>query len=145
MQERISPKARATSMRAATAKLPRKRNARRRPGVVASPGHGANSNIELAALIKQAAVAARLLKLLGSERRLLTLCFLAARHEMTVGELVGAVGLSQSALSQHLAKLRHDGLVAYRRESQTLHYRIADPRAARVLALLKKIYCGDLK
>ena len=133
MQERISPKARATSMRAATAKLPRKRNARRRPGVVASPGHGANSNIELAALIKQAAVAARLLKLLGSEGRLLTLCFLAA-----------AVGLSQSALSQHLAKC-HDGLVAFRRESQTLHYRIADPRAARILALLNKIYCGDMK
>ena len=142
MQERISPKVRATGTRATTVKLPRKRNVRRRPGAAAGRGRGAD---ELAELTKQAAAAARLLKLLGSEGRLLTLCFLAARHEMTVGELVGAVGLSQSALSQHLAKLRHDGLVAFRRKSQTLHYRIADPRAARILALLNKIYCGDMK
>lgn len=145
MQERISPKVRATGTRATTVKLPRKRNVRRRPGAAAGRGRGADSDSELAGLTKQAAAAARLLKLLGSEGRLLTLCFLAARHEMTVGELVGAVGLSQSALSQHLAKLRYDGLVAFRRESQTLHYRIADPRAARILALLKKIYCGDMK
>jgi DNA-binding transcriptional ArsR family regulator len=108
-------------------------------------GRGAKGNTELAALMRQAAAAARMLKLLGNEGRLLTLCFLAARREMTVGELVSAVGLSQSALSQHLAKLRHDGLVAYRRESQTLHYRIADPRTARILDLLKDIYCGDVK
>jgi DNA-binding transcriptional ArsR family regulator len=142
VQERISPAVRATGTRTTTIKLPRKRNVRRRPGAAAGRGRRAD---ELLELTKQAAAAARLLKLLGSEGRLLTLCFLAARHEMTVGELVGAVGLSQSALSQHLAKLRHDGLVAFRRESQTLHYRIADPRAARILALLNKIYCGDVK
>jgi len=50
--------------------------------------------------------------------------------------------LSQSALSQHLALLRKDGLITFRRESQTLHYRISDPRAARILKLLKNIYCG---
>jgi DNA-binding transcriptional ArsR family regulator len=55
--------------------------------------------------------------------------------------LQGAVGLSQSALSQHLAKLRDDGLVATRREAQTIHYRIADKEVQRVLALLKDIYC----
>ena len=71
-----------------------------------------------------------MLKLLGNEGRLLMLCLLAARGEMTAGELVSSVGLSQSALSQHLAKLREDGLVTYRRELQTLHYRISDPRAA---------------
>jgi len=54
------------------------------------------------------------------------------------------VGLSQSALSQHLARLREDGLVAYRRESQTLQYRVCDERAARVLAVLKDIFCPDL-
>ena len=85
-----------------------------------------------------------MLKLLGNERRLLMLCLLASRGEMTVGELVSTVGSSQSALSQHLARLREDGLVTFRRNSQTLHYRISDPRAARILKLLKDIYCGDL-
>ncbi len=95
-------------------------------------------------LAAQAATAARMLKLLGNENRLLILCSLAAQGEMKVGDIVEAVGLSQSALSQHLALLRADGLVAFRRESQTLYYRISDPRAARLLKLLKDIYCGDL-
>jgi DNA-binding transcriptional ArsR family regulator len=83
--------------------------------------------------------------LLGNEKRLLVLCFLAARGEMTVGELVDVVDLSQSALSQHLGKLRADGLVAFRRDSQTLHYRVADKRALRVLQVLKEIYCGTVR
>jgi DNA-binding transcriptional ArsR family regulator len=95
-------------------------------------------------LAEQASAAARMLKLLGNEYRLLILCFLAAKGEMKVGHLVDAVGLSQSALSQHLALLREDGLVAFRRESQALYYRVSDPRAARILKLLKDIYCGDL-
>ena len=96
-------------------------------------------------LAKQAGEAAQLLKMLANEKRLLILCFLAVRGEMTVGELVGVVKLSQSALSQHLAKLRADGLVEFRRTSQTLHYRVADPRALRLLEVLKEIYCGELK
>jgi DNA-binding transcriptional ArsR family regulator len=96
-------------------------------------------------LTKQAGDAAALLKLLGNENRLLILCFLAVRGEMTVGEIVDVVGLSQSALSQHLARLRGDGLVSFRRDSQTLYYRVADERALRVLQVLKDIYCGDLK
>src|SRR6476646_3096697 len=98
---------------------------------------------DLKKLAKQAGHAAQLLKLLGNEKRLLILCFLALRGEMTVGELVGVVKLSQSALSQHLSKLRADGLVAFRRNSQTLHYRVIDKRALRVLQVLKQIYCGD--
>ena len=108
-------------------------------------GIGADDAAALKKLAKQAGEAAQLLKLLGNEKRLLILCFLSVRGEMTVGELVSAVKLSQSALSQHLARLRADGLVAYRRNSQTLHYRVADPRALQVLAVLKEIYCGDLK
>jgi DNA-binding transcriptional ArsR family regulator len=96
-------------------------------------------------LAKQAGEAAQLLKLLGNEKRLLILCFLAVRGEMTVGELVGVVKLSQSALSQHLARLREDGLVTFRRTSQTLHYSVADKRALRVLQVLKEIYCGDVR
>lgn len=100
--------------------------------------------VDLLRLQDKAADAARLLRLLANEKRLLILCLLIARGEMDVTSLAEAVELSQSALSQHLAKLREDGLVAFRRESQTLYYRLEDPRAARVLATLKDIFCPDL-
>ena len=96
---------------------------------------------DIVKLERKAAEAAELLKLLANENRLLTLCRLAAAGEMSVSELAEAVSLSQSALSQHLAKMREEGLVATRRESQTVYYRIADDNAARVLALLKDIFC----
>jgi DNA-binding transcriptional ArsR family regulator len=96
---------------------------------------------DIAQLQAKASEAANLLRLLGNEKRLLILCLLIARGEMDVTGLAEGVGLSQSALSQHLAKLREEGLVAFRRESQTLHYRLDDPRAARVLATLKDIFC----
>jgi ArsR family transcriptional regulator, virulence genes transcriptional regulator len=108
-------------------------------------GTGAADAADLKKLARQAGDAAQLLKLLGNEKRLLVLCFLAARGEMTVGELVGVVKLSQSALSQHLARLRADGLVTFRRTSQTLHYRVADKRALRIIQVLKEIYCGTIK
>lgn len=95
-------------------------------------------------LARQAGDAAQLLKLLGNEKRLLILCFLAVRREMTVGDMLDVIDLSPSALSQHLAKLRGDRLIAYRRTAQTLHYRVADPRALKVLKVLKQIYCGDM-
>ncbi|ACS40364.1 MULTISPECIES: ArsR/SmtB family transcription factor [Methylobacteriaceae] len=98
---------------------------------------------DLLRLQDKAADAARLLRLLANEKRLLILCLLVARGEMDVTSLAEAVDLSQSALSQHLAKLREDGLVAFRRESQTLHYRLEDPRAARLLATLKDIFCPE--
>jgi DNA-binding transcriptional ArsR family regulator len=89
----------------------------------------------------RAAEAADMLKLLANEHRLLVLCQLAVHGERTVTALTADVGLSQSALSQHLAKLREEGLVAFRRDAQTLYYRIADRNAARILELLKDIYC----
>jgi ArsR family transcriptional regulator, virulence genes transcriptional regulator len=108
-------------------------------------GLDAGDAADLKKLTRQAGEAAQLLKLLGNEKRLLILCFLAARGEMTVGEIVAVVKLSQSALSQHLGKLRADGLVAFRRNSQTLHYRVADVRTLQILKLLKELYCNDLK
>ena len=95
----------------------------------------------IADLELKAAEAAGLLKLLANENRLLILCRLMLARELSVNDLAKAVGLSQSALSQHLAKMREEGLLATRREAQTVFYRIADPNAARVLALLKAIYC----
>ncbi|WP_308116416.1 ArsR/SmtB family transcription factor [Falsiroseomonas oryziterrae] len=96
---------------------------------------------ELAALQEKAAEAARLLRLLGNENRLLLLCHLAGAGEMGVGALAEAIGLSQPALSQHLALLREDGLVATRKEAQAVFYRIADPKAARLLEVLRDLYC----
>lgn len=90
------------------------------------------------------AEAAALMRALGNPQRLLILCHLAAVGELPAGQLVKRIGLSQSALSQHLAKLRGEGLVSFRREAQTLHYRVADPRALRVLELLHAMYCPDL-
>jgi len=92
-------------------------------------------------LARKASEAAQLLKLLANENRLLILCRLALARELSVNDLADAVGLSQSALSQHLAKMREDGVLATRRDAQTVYYRIADPNAARLLALLKSIYC----
>jgi DNA-binding transcriptional ArsR family regulator len=100
----------------------------------------ATAQADLAMLAAKAAEAARLLRLLAHEKRLLVLCHLAGTGETNVSELAREVGLSQSALSQHLALLREDGLVATRRESQTIWYRLADPKAARLLGVLHELY-----
>lgn len=84
--------------------------------------------------------AARLMKALSNRNRLMILCRLTD-GERQVGDLAAEVGLSQSALSQHLALLRQDGLVAARRDGVAMHYAIADPAVARVIALLAEIYC----
>lgn len=99
-----------------------------------------NEHVAIDLLQESAGKAARTLRLLGNEHRLLTLCLLA-EGEKHVGALQKEIGLSQSALSQHLAKLRDDGLVATRRESQTIHYRIADPDILRLIETLADIYC----
>jgi DNA-binding transcriptional ArsR family regulator len=96
---------------------------------------------EIGSFEAKAVEAAQLLRLLANENRLLILCRLIAAQEMSVGDLANAVGLSQSALSQHLAKMRDDGLVATRRDGQTIFYRLADKNVARVLTLLKNIFC----
>ncbi|MGQ7791315.1 ArsR/SmtB family transcription factor [Faunimonas sp. B44] len=85
--------------------------------------------------------AVAMLRLLANEKRLLILCRLAGQGEMSVTALAEAVRLSQSALSQHLAKLRADGLVRSRRSAQTLYYRVGDPRVAKLLETLQDIYC----
>jgi DNA-binding transcriptional ArsR family regulator len=85
--------------------------------------------------------AAALLRQLGNDRRLLVLCHLAAEGEVKVGCLAERVGLSQPALSQHLTRLRADGLVATRRVGTQIHYRLADPRVARLLDLLHAMFC----
>ena len=75
---------------------------------------------DLALFEARATEVARILRSLANERRLMIVCKLVEWGEANVGTLADAVGLSQSALSQHLAKLREDGVVATRRESQTI-------------------------
>lgn len=86
--------------------------------------------------------AAVLLRAVGNERRLLILCLLLEHGEMSVGVLLEQVDLSQSALSQHLARMRDDGLVTFRRDGQSLYYSIADPSVKRLIVTLKSIYCA---
>lgn len=85
--------------------------------------------------------AADLMKALGNESRLMILCMLAD-GERSVGDLNEIIPLSQSALSQQLARLRTQGLVKTRRESQTIHYSLAEGPADQVIRLLHSIYCG---
>ena len=93
-------------------------------------------------LLQKARKASALLKAMANERRLLILCYLGL-EERSVGELERHVGLSQSALSQHLARLRSDGLVSTRREGQTIFYSLQGTEARRVLATLYDLYCGE--
>ncbi|MFZ5730192.1 ArsR/SmtB family transcription factor [Phenylobacterium sp.] len=99
---------------------------------------------ELAELEASAAAAARLMKLMASEQRLIILCKLG-EGECSVGQLAEHVGLAQSAASQHLAKLRAEGVVGTRRDGQTIYYRLTDPAAARVIDTLCDIYRGKTK
>ena len=86
---------------------------------------------------------AAMLKALASRPRLMVLCKLVEQGEMRVGEIADALDLSQSALSQHLAKMRDEGLVGFRREGQSLFYSIADPRCEALLATLHRLYCPE--
>lgn len=87
--------------------------------------------------------ASTLLKAMSNERRLLILCSLA-EGELSVGQMEGIVDLSQSALSQHLARLRHDGLVATRRDAQTIYYSLKGDEARTVIQTLHDLYCRDV-
>ena len=91
-------------------------------------------------LTAKAAEATRLLTALANESRLAILCELV-EGERSVGKLVEAVGLTQSALSQHLAKLRAAKIVATRRDAQTIYYRLASDAAGSIMTTLAEIYC----
>lgn len=95
---------------------------------------------DLNAMRKHAGAAAAMMAALSHEARLRVLCDLVG-GERSAGELVQRSGLSQSALSQHLSKLRDEGLVATRREGVSIFYSIANADAARILGVLYEIYC----
>ena len=98
-------------------------------------------NLPIEQLEASASDAAALLKALSNESRLLILCNLIS-GEKCVGELNDRIPLSQSALSQHLARLRKDNMVEIRKEAQTVYYSIASPEAEAVISVLYNLYCA---
>lgn len=92
------------------------------------------------AMSDHAEAASKLMKALANEKRLMILCSLV-EGELSVGALNQRIDLSQSALSQHLAKLRDDGMVSTRRESQTIYYSLASNRILQIIELLHEMYC----
>ncbi len=107
----------------------------------AAPGRRRRGGVDAAAVGAHADEASRLLKSLAHGQRLRVLCLLAG-GELSVGQINERVDLSQSALSQQLARLRADGLVATRREAQTIYYRVAAGPARALIAALHDIYCA---
>ena len=91
-------------------------------------------------MANQAENAEKFLKQIANSNRLMVLCVLV-EGEKSVGELNDLVPVSQSALSQHLAKLRDAGFVSTRRESQTIFYQLADPRVKVLLESLYAMFC----
>jgi len=91
-------------------------------------------------LTDQSNVAAALLSAMANPKRLMILCSLV-QGEVAVGALASQVGLSQSALSQHLSKLRAQKLVKTRRDAQTIYYSSTSESVMKVLETLEEIYC----
>lgn len=85
--------------------------------------------------------AAAFLRLLSNENRLLILCLLLQHKELSAGAINEHLDLSQPALSQHLSKMRDEGLISFRREAQTLFYRIDNPSVQKLVSTLKIIFC----
>jgi DNA-binding transcriptional ArsR family regulator len=99
------------------------------------------TSVDLDNMRSNASQAADLLKAMSNENRLLILCHLG-EQEMSVNELNKFIDLSQSSLSQHLARLRNDGLVKTRRESQTIYYSIANKSVVKLIAFLHQEFCA---
>jgi ArsR family transcriptional regulator, virulence genes transcriptional regulator len=99
-------------------------------------------NINPVELAPKAVEAESFLKALANRHRLMVLCELH-KDELSVTRLQETVGLSQSSLSQHLARLREDNLVKTRRESQTIYYSLANENVSRVIGLLYELFCAQ--
>ena len=99
-----------------------------------------NKHPGLEVMQRNAAKAETMLKLLANAKRLMILCHLV-KHEKSVGELAELVGLSQSALSQHLARMREQDIVDANKQGKMMYYRISNPEVEAILSTLYLIYC----
>ena len=95
-------------------------------------------------MLSAAAEASDMMKALANRHRLLIVCQLVD-GERSVGELAEFLGIRDSTVSQHLALLRRDGIVAARRDGQTIYYAISSPAAGRILQALYDVYCAPRK
>lgn len=91
---------------------------------------------------RNAAKAEAMLKLLANAKRLMILCHLV-KGEKSVGHLSDLVGLSQSALSQHLARMRDQGLIKAHKQGKMVYYYIANPEVEAILSTLYLLYCKE--
>lgn len=96
----------------------------------------------MTSLTEHSAAAANLLSAMANPKRLMILCCLV-KGEVAVGALATKVGLSQSALSQHLSKLRAQKLVNTRRDAQTIYYSSSAESVMKVLQTLETLYCEE--
>jgi DNA-binding transcriptional ArsR family regulator len=96
--------------------------------------------MDLELMQENATRASEVMKLLGHPHRLMILCQLN-QGECSVGELSEKVGINQSPLSQHLARMRHEGVVTSRREAQTVYYSLAGAEISALISLLYELYC----
>lgn len=96
---------------------------------------------ELEQLQASAEQAAALLKAMSNPKRLLILCMLCGSPGISAGDLARATGLSPSATSQHLAKMREEGLIGSQRDAQRILYFIKNAAVNSLIATLKNVYC----
>ena len=101
-----------------------------------------NGEIDLQQMAESADRASRLMKTLGHKDRLMILCQLA-EGEKSVGQIADLLEISQSPLSQHLSRLRKEGLVETRREAQTIYYSLKSGEASRIVELLYELFCSS--
>ncbi len=102
------------------------------------------AEMDLELMQENASRASDLMKLLSHPHRLMILCELN-QGECSVGELGERIGIKQSPLSQHLARMRHEGVVEARREAQTVYYSLAGEEISAVISLLYSLYCKPAK
>ncbi len=95
---------------------------------------------EMDAIARSAGDAAAFLKAISHEGRLMILCHLSA-GEKSVTELEDLLSARQAAVSQQLARLRHDGLITSRREGKAIYYRLTDARTSRILHVIHELFC----
>ena len=112
-----------------------------RAGRASAPDEGRPPGFNVADLKGSALLATKLLKALSNEHRLLILCQLVD-GEKSVSEFESLDGLSQSALSQHLARLRREGLVSTRRDAQSIYYALANDTVIEIIEVLYNAYCA---
>jgi DNA-binding transcriptional ArsR family regulator len=107
---------------------------------MSTPKKVVTEQMDLELMHANAARASELMKLLGHPHRLMILCELND-GERSVGELSERIGIKQSPLSQHLARMRYEGVVESRREAQTVYYSLAGEEVAAIISLLYELYC----